>query len=204
MLLTLGCASSIPELWPSERGVPSHTILVSLDTWHSMIVFPHQTQGDESARSPLFEQWGYAEQAWYLKGRQGIGGMLRAMFRRSPGVVEVGHHRQIWARRSSQKPGDLFKFDISEQGYHRLRRYLASTVAGPLPMSAAGGSRFYPATHSYYLFHHCHHYTAKGLREAGMPIAAMWALTRGLFAIQLRRAERIASERNNPLSLDTR
>lgn len=204
LLLTLGCASTIPELWPPDQGVPSHTILVSLDTWHSMIVFPHETQGDESSRPPLFEQWGYAEQAWYLKGRQGIGGVFRAMFWCSPGIVEVGHHGQIWTRRSPQPPADLFTFEVTEQGYLRLRRYLESTVAGPQPISTAGSSSFYPSTYSYNLFHHCHHYTAKALREAGLPIAATWALTRGMFAIQLQRAERIAFERNDPSSRDER
>lgn len=193
-LLTLGCGSSIPELWPPEQGVPSHTILVSLDTWHSAIVFPHQTQAGNSSHPPLFEQWGYAEQAWYLKGQQGISGVFRALLWVSPGVVEVGHHGQIWRARSTQRPTELFIFEVTQQGYLRLRNYLESTVASHQPISTAGGSKFYRSTPSYNLFHHCHHYTAKALREAGLPIASIWALTPGMFATQLRRAERIASE----------
>lgn len=43
------------------------------------------------------------------------------------------------------------------------------------------------AKSQYHLFNHCHHYTAKGLREAGLPISMLGALTRDGFAKQLRR-----------------
>ena len=43
------------------------------------------------------------------------------------------------------------------------------------------------ARSQYHLFNHCHHYTAKGLREAELPISMLGALTRDGFAKQLRR-----------------
>jgi hypothetical protein len=52
------------------------------------------------------------------------------------------------------------------------------------------------ARSQYHLFNHCHHYTAKGLREAGLPISMLGALTRDGFAKQLRR---IMPERVNDI-----
>ncbi len=35
-----GCAAPVQGLWPPQDGAPSHTIVISLDTWHAMIAFP--------------------------------------------------------------------------------------------------------------------------------------------------------------------
>src|SRR5205809_923008 len=78
-------------------------------------------------------------------------------------------------------------FQVSEAGYLSLRSYLRATIASEEPVGIVGNSRFCVARSSYHLFHHCHHYTAKGLREAGLPISMSGALTRGGFAKQLRR-----------------
>ncbi len=213
LLLTFGCAGPVPELWPPGEGAATHTIIVSVDTWHAMIAFP-QRSAEETSQSPalspqssktsqssvlstqsyLYEEWGYAEQAWYLEGRQGITGVLRALFWPSTGVVEVARDNRVWSERTPQPPADQFTFRVTEQGYLRLRDYLESTLAGTEAIRTAGRSRFYRAARSYHLFHQCHQYSARALREAGLPMAPVWALTRGLFAAQLRRAQRIAGE----------
>lgn len=210
LVLLVGCASPARELWPPEKGAPTHTIIVSLDTWHAMIAFPingpdaagPSTEPGVSSSSTQhsslstrhFEEWGYAEQAWYLEGRQGFSGVIRALFWPTPGVVEVGRHDQVWADRTPQPPAERFTFHLSEQGYLRLLRYLHSSIAAPEPVLTAGTTAFYPAARSYHLFHHCHQYGAHGLREAGLPVAPAWALSRSLFAAQLRRAERMEAE----------
>lgn len=186
-LLLCGCAGPVHELWPPEKGAPAHTIVVSLDTWHAMIAFPQEA-------AQHVEEWGYAEQAWYLEGRQGIGGVLRALFWPTPAVVEVGLHDRVWAERTPQPPSDRFAFRVGEEGYRRLRRYLQASIAAPEPIVTVGTSRFYPATRSYHLLHQCHQYSARALREAGLPISTFWALTRGSFAMQLRRAARMEAE----------
>jgi len=192
--LTFGCASSVHELWPPQEATRAHTIIVSLDTWHAMIAFPQETQAEQPGGRPLFEEWGYAEQGWYLKGRQGLQGVLRALLWPSPGVVEVGLHHQVWSERTPQPPSQGFTFQLSEEGYRRLRYYLQSTIASHEPVLASEQINFYPAAASYHLLHHCHHYTAQALSEAGLPISVFWAFNRGSFAFQLRRAERLAAE----------
>jgi len=56
------------------------------------------------------------------------------------------------------------------------------------------GVKFYPSKHPYHLFHQCHQYAAEALREAGLPVSAGWAFSRTSFALQLRRAARMAEE----------
>lgn len=194
LVLTFGCASPVRELWPPQEGARAHTIIVSVDTWHAMIAFPQEAPGEVSRRRPLFEEWGYAEQSWYLEGRQGLGGALRALFWPSAGVIEVGLQTQVWAERTPQPPSDRFTFHISEQGYIRLRRYLQSSIAALDPVFTAGNTNFYPASRSYHFFHQCHQYSARALREAGLPVSVFWAFNRGSFAAQLRRAVRLAAE----------
>ncbi|MGH7166838.1 MAG: DUF2459 domain-containing protein, partial [Nitrospiraceae bacterium] len=124
----------------------------------------------------------------------GLTGVLRALLWPSAGVVEVGQHVRVWADRTPQPPADRFLFQLNEEGYIRLRQHLKSTIGGSEPVATLGGSAFYPAIRSYHLFHHCHQYTALALREAGLPIAPFWAMTRTVLAMQLHRAERMAAE----------
>jgi len=173
-----------------DNSVP---IVVSLDAAHSMIALPvrdgHAVTGtDDLSRTPrTFEEWGYAERAWYLEKRQGFTGVIRALLWPTEGVVEVGIHGSIWAERAQKPPVEAFRFQISEAGYWCLRSYLRETIASEQPVGIVGNSRFCLARSPYHLFHHCHHYTAKGLREAGLPISMRGALTRNGFAKQLRR-----------------
>jgi len=178
-----------PHLSPCD-SVP---IVVSLDAAHSMIALPvrgNHTVSERDGESQdlrMLEEWGYAERAWYLEKRQGLTGVIRALLWPTEGVVEVGIHGSIWAERTQKPPAEAFRFHISEAGYRGLRSYLRATIASEEPVGIVGNSRFCIARSSYHLFHHCHHYTAKGLREAGLPISMRGALTRNGFARQLRR-----------------
>ncbi|WP_090571161.1 DUF2459 domain-containing protein [Nitrosomonas sp. Nm33] len=141
-----------------------------------------------------FEEWGYAERAWYLEGRRGLTGTIRALFWPTEGVVEVGWYDQVWANRTPQPPSDLFIFRLSEEGYQRLRRHLEATIADYNAVTVFETSLFYPAKRSYHFFHTCHQYTAYALREAGLPLSPFWAFSRTSFAWQLHRAVQIAKK----------
>jgi len=194
LFLTLGCAGPIHELWPPAPGASTHEIIVSLDDWHAMVAIPHEkNQTGEKAR---YEEWGYAELEWYVKDRRGIFGVLRVLFWLPDGVVEVGLHDRVWAERSPKPPTDSFRFRISNEGLHNLRRHLQNTIASRKAIHVHDdGSRFYPASDSYnLLFHQCHQYAAAALREAGLPVSPRLAVSRTAFAAQLRRAVLMAEE----------
>jgi uncharacterized protein DUF2459 len=189
-------ARSDPMLW----NLDSISIVVSLDAAHSMIALPVEASmlyvngghggvvgtDDVPGEPRAYEEWGYAERAWFLEKRQGFTGVLRALFWPTEGVVEVGIHQSTWAERTQKPPVEAFRFQISKTGYLKLRSYLRATIASEKPVGIVGNSRFCVARSSYHLFHHCHHYTAKGLREAGLPIPIWGALNRYIFAKQLR------------------
>lgn len=211
ILLLSACASPVEGLWPPAPDSSARIIVVSLDTWHAMIAFPREKQTDDPALdeqkqsgfifppsyqpsaigSSLFEEWGYAERAWYVEGKTGLSGIVRALFWPTEGVVEVGHYDRVWAERTPQPPAELFMFRMSEEGYHRLRRHLYSTLLRDEPIVSFGQSVFYPARRSYHLFHTCHQYAAQTLREAGLPLSAFWAFNRTSLAWQLQRATTI-------------
>jgi len=194
LLLLWSCAAPVQGLWPPPEGAPTRTIVVSLDTWHAMIAITLDERVTALDQKSMFEEWGYAEQAWYLEGRQGITGALRALFRPNPGVVEIGLHEQVWAARTPQPPAETFVFRLSEAGYLRLRRHLLSTIGATNPVLVVDRIRFYPSKRPYHLFHQCHQYAAEALRAAGLPLSAWWAFSRTSLAMQLRRAARMADE----------
>jgi hypothetical protein len=156
--------------------------VISVDTWHAMIAFPLESGAG-------FEEWGYAERAWYLEGRQGAGGALRALLWPTEAVVEVATSDRIWADRTPQPPADAFTFELSDAGYRRLREHLGGTLASREPVAVVGASTFYPARHAYHLFHQCHQYAARALQAAGLPVSPLGAFTRASFAADLRRAQ---------------
>jgi hypothetical protein len=114
--------------------------------------------------------------------------------------VEVAVSEQIWGERTPQPPAEVFSFQLSKAGYRRLRAYLQSTIVSDERVKIIGPSRFYPARESHHLFHQCHQYAAQALREAGLPITAWTAVSRGAFAKQLRRAERHAARKQSALT----
>jgi hypothetical protein len=153
-----------------------------------------QAHGRSAIRHSPFEEWGYAERAWYLEDRRGLGGILRALLWPTEGVVEIGRYERVWADRTPQPPSELFVFRVSDEGFRRLHRHLRSTVASDTPVASFEQSTFYPAVRSYHVFHTCHQYAASALRAAGLPISAFWAFNRTALAWQLRRAAQIAAE----------
>lgn len=199
LFLTAACTSPVENLRPASPDSPVRTILISLDTWHAMIAFPIDEPDRSSSAPHRYEEWGYAERAWYLEGRQGIGGIVRALFWPSEGVVEVGHYHQVWANRTPQPPAELFTFFVSDEAYHRLKRHLRGTISEETPLASIDQSVFYPATQSYHLFHTCHQYAALALREAGLPLSPFWAFTRTSLAWQLKRAAQ--SPENHPVTV---
>ncbi|OQW32759.1 MAG: hypothetical protein A4E19_05215 [Nitrospira sp. SG-bin1] len=211
ILALSGCALPVEGLWPPAQNSPAQTVIVSLDTWHAMIAFPtYQADSDqpsdfslERGISPqhsslsiqhLFEEWGYAERAWYVEGKTGLVGILRALFWPTEGVVEMGYHDRVWADRTPQPPAERFVFRLSEEGHQRLRQHLRSTLLNEVPLASFGRSAFYPARSSYHLFHTCHQYAAHALRKAGLPISPFWAFNRTSLAWQLRRATKIVGK----------
>lgn len=196
LILLSACASPVEGLQPTTPDSSARTILVSLDTWHAMIAFPTDKPHTSLLTPHAYEEWGYAERAWYLEDQQGLSGIVRALFWPTEGVVEVGHYDRVWADRTPQPPSDLFTFQLTREGYQRLQQHLRATLSSEDPVATFRQSAFYSAKRSYHLFHTCHQYAALALREAGLPISPFWAFNRNSFAWELRRAARLIEQQS--------
>lgn len=163
-LLLAACAMPPAGLWPAKPGEPATRIVVSSDAWHSMIALPSAEGG--------FEEWGYAEKAWYLEGTQGAWGVLRALLWPSEGIVEVARVERPFALRSRQGEPKVWELDLGARSLARLRAYLESSRLSPVPVVDQGWRRWYATGWDYHFFHTCHHYVANALFEAGIPVFA--------------------------------
>jgi len=185
-----GCAGPVAGLWPQPPGAATVTVHVSVDRWHAMIALPAEGRGGPTAK---FEEWGYAQRAWYLEGRQGVLDAVHALLWPTEGVVEVSLVDRLWADRTPQPPAEVFTFQLAPEGYRRLRAHLAESLAGLDPLATLGPARFYRARDDYHLFHTCHQWAARALRATGLPLSPGAAFTRAALAWQLARATRLAS-----------
>jgi hypothetical protein len=152
-----------------------------------MMAFPVHSLNAPQNGEQEYEEWGYAERAWYVEGKTGISGIFRALFWPTDGVVEVGRHPSIWAERTLQPPAEVFVFHLDKEQYRQLRLFLESTLLSRTALASFGGSDFYPSVRSYHLFHTCHQYAAHALQAAGLPLTPVLALNRTLLGWQLRR-----------------
>jgi hypothetical protein len=92
-------------------------------------------------------------------------------------------------------PGaEIVPLRLSRAGFDRLLRFIDDTfvrtgaaAATPIGPGAWPRSYFYPAHGSYHLFQTSNAWTARALREAGVPITPLFALTSGGVLRQVRR-----------------
>jgi len=185
LIFSAGCTTSPHSLSSLPKYFLPQTVIVSLDTWHAMLAFPVPSPNASRNGAQDFEEWGYAERAWYAEGKTGIGGIFRALFWPTDGVVEVGRHPSIWAERTPQPPAEVFVLHLKPEPYRQLRQFLESTLLSQTPLAQFGGSAFYLSAQSYHLFHTCHQYAARALQAAGLPLTPALAFNRSMLGWQL-------------------
>ena len=184
-----GCAAPVRGLWPAESDEERFKIIVFADALHSEIgIWPAD---DPEGRQPDdLVSWSYGEKKYYMEGKTGFGGKLRATLIPTEGVVRV--HRAGWRFRGSQHlPEKTWTFYVSRKGYDRLLAHVRAERASTAAVSTTEFSEWYAAKRSYHMLHNCHHWTARTLRKAGLPIWSSHALFRWSLERQLDRAERM-------------
>jgi uncharacterized protein DUF2459 len=189
-----GCAQPIDGLWPPRPGERTHRIIVSIDTWHSMVGVWPEDQPDGKEFSALTE-WGYAQKAYYLEGDNGCSGTLRALLIPSTSVVHVARAGRPWSERTPQPPARQWSFLLTEKGYRNLLEFLEAEKASSDPIVRGAESQWYLGAHDYCALHHCHHWTAQALRCAGLPVWSFYGLFKWTLERQLDRAAKLASAR---------
>jgi hypothetical protein len=188
LVVAAGCAHPDAALWPPRPGETKHRVVVSTDYWHTMIgLHP------EGVHGPL-EEWGFANRRYYYDGDQGCLGTVRALFVPGPAVLEVRRTEAPHAVTTDQPPGRIWEFDLTDEGYARLREAMAFDLADDEPFSHKDGADWYRARSPYSAFRHCHTWAACVLRKAGLPVRPTFAPFKWAFEMQLERAREIGEQ----------
>ena len=182
-LLALGaCAAPLPAPPQPQGGGPAVAVYLVAHDKHSGIAI---RRADIPAglwpESRDFPQAEYLEVGWgdrdYYYGRnQGPGGKLRAaLWPNNPSVLHV-----VGVRGSLPQnfpASEIIEITLSRDGFDRLIRYIhdaydraGAPPVAPLGPGLYGDGRFYPARESFNLFRTCNVWTARGLRDAGLPV----------------------------------
>jgi uncharacterized protein (TIGR02117 family) len=119
---------------------------------------------------------GWGDRDYYYGRNQGLWDALRAAFgSNNPSVLHVAGVRGPLAE--SFPASEIIEVRVTRDGFDRLVRYIhdeydraGASVAAPLGPGLYGDSRFYSARQTFNLSRTCNGWTARGLRDAGLPI----------------------------------
>lgn len=127
---------------------------------------------------------GWGERDFYMAGDAGFWKGFKAIVPPSPAVMQVfaGEDRvedKAW-------PGtDLAPMALTRGEAERLARAVSHSLrldetGAPVPLGEgriSGQSRFYAARGNFHLFNMCNHWSARRLKEAGLPMRALISFT---------------------------
>ena len=176
------CTSPAPNPPLAQDGGPRVAIYLVAHDKHSGIAL---RRADIPAglwpESYDFPRADYLEVGWgdrdYYYGRnQGFTDALRAAFgSNNPSVLHVAGVRGTLAQ--SFPASEIIEVRVTRDGFDRLVHYIhdeydraGASVAAPLGPGLYGDSRFYPGRETFSLQRTCNVWTARGLRDAGLPI----------------------------------
>lgn len=150
--------------------------------WHANLALPASAFEDDHPFRELFPDAeyflvGWGERGFYMAEDAGFFKGLAAILPPSPSVMQVIAN-ETPVEESLWRPRDLVEFAMSETGAKRMTDEIAAGLAyGPdgAPVVLASGrvegaSMFVASTGSFHLFNMCNHWTARRLREAGVPV----------------------------------
>ncbi len=150
-------------------------IFVERDRLHTALVLPvaalESYQPALAAFATPDHSWlrfGWGEAGYFGHGERTSGATLRALFWRSPSVIEVA---RLNGPRSAYQ--DSHPLIISIDQFQLLTRFILNTFEHreeeilPLRM-ATRNIHYYPARPRYHLFYNCNHWTAEALHRIGL------------------------------------
>lgn len=182
-LLALGaCAAPPPNPVPPHDGGPRVAIYLVAHDKHSGIAVRRADipaglwpEIRDFPRAEYLEV-GWGDRDYYYGRNQGLWDALRAAFgSNNPSVLHVVGVRGTLTE--NFPASEIVEARITRDGFDRLMRYIHDeydragvSVAAPLGPGLYGDSRFYPARQTFSLSRTCNVWTARGLRDAGLPV----------------------------------
>src|SRR5512134_736765 len=149
-----------------HSGIAVRRAYVPPGLWPEIRDFPHAD----------YLKVGWGDRDYYYGRNQGFTDALRAAFgTNNPSVLHVAGVRGPLTQ--SFPKSEIIEVKVSHDGLDRLVRYIhdeydraGAPVAAPLGSGLYGDSRFYPGRETFSLRRTCNVWTARGLRDAGLPI----------------------------------
>lgn len=164
------------------------TVYVIHESWHTGIVL-NAVDIPDPLRSIVhdFTTWPYIEFGWgdsayYQADDPGIGLALRAVLWPTSSVMQVYGSSIHPANRSGIK--SYCRVQLDHSGYSELCKAIAASFAldafqRPFSTGGWGSLGFFRGAEQYHLFNMCNHWTARMLKNAGLPVSESGAFTAG-------------------------
>ncbi len=196
-LFICGCQPSSFTSKPDKTPVIKVAIYVTSNGWHSEIVLskPSLPAGTipeaEDFPGALYLSFGWGDETYYQTPTPTLGMTLRAALVPTPSVVHMSglsaHPRDVFSN------AEIVELHLSIEQFHRLVSFLDFSFSRPALEGASKKShghhlvsQFYPATGMFHLFNTCNTWTARGLRQAGLPIRVNGTVSAEGLMIQVR------------------
>lgn len=180
---------------PAQVQADDVTVLVVRHRWHTGIAFPADQLSPALGflaphfSEPSFYEFGWGDDAfyrqddsWWLRVRAMLWPTRSAMH-----VVGLEQHPELLPHTDLQplclSAEQLGQLQESLAGYFQLDEQELLPAGDP---GLYGDSRFFPSNDTFWFGNTCNTWTAKRLRDAGLPIRAFLTLTAGQVLSQLR------------------
>jgi len=196
LLLASGCDDRRADLFPPAAGGPTHEVFVVGHGWHAGIVMA-RAQLPAGSWPALDEipagDWleiGWGDRAFYQDPDAGWGLALRAAIWPTASVLHLAGFSGPVAEYFPASR--ITRLALSPEGFAALLEYLSASFArdpdGALRALGAGlygDSQFYASSERYHLLKTCNVWTARALRDAGVPITPSLTITTGALFTRL-------------------
>ena len=197
VLLLAGCAARADPLNSSAVEAAPKVIYVVSHGWHTGIVIARADLPDDwhglqdFARSDYLE-FGWGDAGFYPAEEGTVWLALKALFWPTPSVLHVAG---ITGSVTGFFPkSQLVRIRLLESGFVRLLRFIRDTYwlgaegrAIPVAAGLYGDGKFYRARGKFYFPKTCNYWTVSALREAGLPVIPLFAVTGGGVLSQVER-----------------
>jgi uncharacterized protein (TIGR02117 family) len=181
-------------LTPSKVGDPSNClkaagyaeeIYVVKHTWHTGIICIRKAEFSNPVLNQLYEGAKFIEIGWgdfdfFRSDKATIGMAAKAMLWPTKSVLHIFPYYR--SPENYFEPDKIRTINLSEKQYHDLLNYISGSFklddSGkiiPLDAENPVGGKFYLSVEKYHLFKTCNVWTARGLKEADLPIRPFFA-----------------------------
>jgi len=189
VLLIAGCTARGDPLNSSAVEAPPKVIYIVSHGWHTGIVIlradlPDDWPGLQDFASSDYLEFGWGDAEYYPAEEGTVWLALKALFWPTPSVLHVaGITGSVTAFFPKSR---VVRIRLLESGFVRMQQFIRDTYrlgekgrAITLAAGLYGDGKFYRARGKFYFPKTCNYWTISALREAGLSVIPLFAVTAG-------------------------